>query len=295
MTTLAARRCLRLTLIASLASTGAANRSVAQSRAASVPVTIGRAVVPLTGPWKFHVGDDPRWADPNFDDTSWENVDLTPPPGAHDDDVGLSGYVPGWGARGHAGYSGYAWYRLHLSLNAPREMSLSLAGPPSVDNAYQIFLNGELLGGNGDFAGATPIAYSVQPRLFSVASELGGTREAVVAFRVWMGSWSLGDPAAGGIHIAPAIGERGAVTAQFKVQWLETFDGYIVEVVEALLFLLLACIAMSLKLFDNSDRDYAWLAVAMGLTALYRANQAFFFWAQLETVHEFELFSTRQM
>ena len=57
----------------------------------------------LNGPWKFHVGDDPRWAEPGFADADWEAVDLTPPPGAHDADVGLTGYVPGWTARGHPG------------------------------------------------------------------------------------------------------------------------------------------------------------------------------------------------
>ena len=133
----------RLALAAALALLGVA-RSGRPAAPHRCPVTVGRAVVRLTGPWKFHVGDDMRWADPAFDDSSWEDVDLTAPPGAHDDDVGLSGYVPGWGARGHAGYFGYAWYRLHISPNAPRGMSLSLAGPPSVDNAYQVFLNGTL-------------------------------------------------------------------------------------------------------------------------------------------------------
>src|SRR5262249_22759274 len=156
-----------------VASVGLAGAAVAQTNHAPVAVTVGRSVVTLTGPWKFHIGDDARWAKPDFDDSSWESIDLSAPPGAHDDDVGLSGYVPGWGARGHAGYSGYAWYRLHLALHAPSETALSLAGPPSVDDAYQIFLNGHLLGGNGDFTRATPIAYSVQPRLFPLPANLG--------------------------------------------------------------------------------------------------------------------------
>jgi len=46
----------------------------------SVPITIGRSVVALNGPWKFHIGDGPGWADPNFDDSDWETMDLTPPP-----------------------------------------------------------------------------------------------------------------------------------------------------------------------------------------------------------------------
>ena len=74
-----------------------------------VPVSKGLYepwVVQLNGPWKFHVGDNAKWAAPDFDDSNWETVDLTPPAGAHDSDVGLSGYVPGWAARGHPGYTG---------------------------------------------------------------------------------------------------------------------------------------------------------------------------------------------
>ncbi len=41
----------------------------------TVPVTLGQSVVALYGPWKFHIGDNPKWADPNFDDSDWETVD----------------------------------------------------------------------------------------------------------------------------------------------------------------------------------------------------------------------------
>jgi hypothetical protein len=283
--TLMVFRCFMAMIVAAVA---CASGVAAQERMTPVDVTIGRSVTTLTGPWKFRVGDDARWARPDYDDSSWETVDLTAPPGAHDGDVGLSGYVPGWGAKGHRGYVGYAWYRLHLSLHAPADMALSLAGPPSVDDAYQIFLNGDLLGGSGDFTHAPPVAHSAQPHLFAVPTEVsgGGT---LLAFRVWMGPWSLSDPSAGGIHIAPQLGERREVGAHYKLQWLETFDGYIVEVVEALVFLLLALMGLSLRLFDQGDRAYSWFAAALGLTALHRANQAFFYWGQLETVHEFEL------
>jgi hypothetical protein len=36
--------------------------------------TLGKAVVALNGPWKFHTGDDALWAEPDFDDSSWESV-----------------------------------------------------------------------------------------------------------------------------------------------------------------------------------------------------------------------------
>jgi hypothetical protein len=84
------------------------------------------------------LGDDPRWANAALDDAAWESIDMTPDPGSHDADVGLTGYVPGWSARGHSGYSGYAWYRLKTAISAPPEMLLALAGPPDVDSAYQV-------------------------------------------------------------------------------------------------------------------------------------------------------------
>ncbi|HKO19801.1 MAG TPA: hypothetical protein VJU82_13030, partial [Acidobacteriaceae bacterium] len=29
-----------------------------------VPVRLGQSVIALYGPWKFHIGDNPHWADP---------------------------------------------------------------------------------------------------------------------------------------------------------------------------------------------------------------------------------------
>jgi hypothetical protein len=87
-------------------------------------VALGQSAVPLYGPWKFTVGDSPidaktgkpLWAEPDFDDSQWETVDLTPKDGAIDPTAGLSGYVPGWTAKGHPGYWGYAWYRIRVQV-----------------------------------------------------------------------------------------------------------------------------------------------------------------------------------
>jgi len=263
---------------------------------APVQISLGQSAADLNGPWKFHVGDNPAWSDPQFDDSSWEAVDLTAPPGAHDDDVGLTGYVSGWGARGHRGYSGYAWYRLRVAVFAPGGAALALAGPPAVDSAYQVFVNGRLLGSAGRFSGAEPTAFSIQPRVFAVQrwpaiAEGPSDAPLLIAFRVWMGAWDLGDPSAGGIHIAPVLGDARSIEARYQMQWLQTFRGYIVEVMEALCFIVLAIMAWCLRSFDPANPAYLWLGAALALTALYRANQAVFFWAQFETVHVFELIS----
>lgn len=261
-----------------------------------VPVTLGDSIVTLNGPWRFHTGDAPGWAEPAFDDSRWESVDLTAPPGAHDPDAGLSGYVPGWAARGHAGYTGYAWYRLRFSVTAPAGSALALTGPAMVDDAYQVFLDGKLLGGIGDFSGPTPVAHVTRPHLFPLTLPPATPQSNhVLAFRVWMGAAGLRvvpDTEAGGLHMAPALGDNASIEGRYHLQWMQTFWGYFHEVVEALLLLLTAVMTCCLIPFDRSNRAaYFWLSCAMVLLGLFRGNLAFVFWTPYETVHEFELLS----
>src|SRR5262245_29255906 len=46
-----------------------------------------RAVAPLLdGAWRFHIGDDPHWANADLDDSGWETLDLSAPASSHDGD-----------------------------------------------------------------------------------------------------------------------------------------------------------------------------------------------------------------
>lgn len=247
-------------------------------------IHIGHASRLLTGPWRFHLGDDRRWAAPDFDASRWETVDLTPAPGAHDGDVGLTDYVPGWRARGHDGYSGYAWYRLHLAIDAPAGADLALLAPAYVEDAYQVFWNGVLIGGTGDFSGATPVIYSTRPHVFRLPSGAADADDAVIAIRVWMRPGLARGADAGGIHIAPMIGTREAIHAQYQLDWLETFKGYVVEVVEPLAFVLLALLAWCFRATISPRRFVYWLCAALLLTAAYRLNQATFTWFGFESL-----------
>lgn len=250
-------------------------------------ISLSQSVVSLTGPWKFRTGDDPRWADAAFDDSSWETVDLSAPPDASDGDVGITPYTHGWNSKGHPGYQGYAWYRQRLTVAPTAGEILALLGPWAVDSAYQVYVNGLLLGGVGDFSADTPKAYgSHYPTQFSLPPALERGGNLVIAIRVWAGPW-VGGADGGGIHVAPAIGEQAAIDARYRVQWLRIFEGYAVDVVPALLFGLMALLVLCLKSFDRGDRIYIWLPLALLLSGIQRGNQAFFFWWQLETVQEF--------
>jgi hypothetical protein len=272
----------------------------------TAPITLGQSAAPLNGPWKFQVGDSPvdpvtqmpLWAEPGYDDSRWETVDLTPGAGSVDPFTGDPRFVPGWTTRGHPGYWGYAWYRIRIPVVAVPGENLALATWGWVDDGYQLFANGVLLGSWGKFRGPgkSPVVYFTQPAMFLLPQprtsgdvSAAGT-EQVLAFRFWMGPVGLSHhPFAGGFQYAPLLGEASAITAQTQLAWLELVRQYAYNPFEAALFLLLAIVAASLVLFDRSDPVYLWVAGALMLTVLRSAAFSVALWTQLESLWTFFL------
>mgnify|MGYP001555328513 CR=1 FL=1 len=241
----------------------------------------------LNGPWKFKTGDNLQWANPDFNDSAWDTVDLTAAEGAHDGDVGLTGYVDGWTAKGHPNYSGYAWYRLKVSSDSVKGNILALIGPTAVDEAYQVFVNGSLLGHAGDFSYPIPVAYSIRTQIFLLPDSVRKGKAITIAFRVWVSAATISQGAGlGGIHIAPELGEKSSIKMKYRFRWGQTIKGYIVEVAEFTTFVLLAITVLILKKPVN---QYKWFIIALILLGLVRANQAFYYWLQIETAHEIDI------
>ena len=255
-------------------------------------ISLGQSAVPLYGPWKFTVGDSPvdpvtrapLWAEPGFDDSKWETVDLTSKEGSFDPIIGTSGYLPGWAAKGHPGYWGYAWYRIRVHLQEPPGEKLALVGPSDVDDGYQVFDNGELVGSFGDFTASTPVVYFTQPMMFALSQPAGGnpgSSTRVLVFRVWMQPNTLAEQDdVGGFHTAPVLGEAGAVAASYQIRWLELVRAFAFDAIEAVLFALLAGMAFSLTLFDRSDRVYLWMGAVFLAEAAAAAALPITQWTQ---------------
>lgn len=231
-------------------------------------VKLGQSSVALAGPWKFHTGDDMMWALPDFDDSGWATMDLSPPPGSADASLGMSGDVPGWTARGYPRYSGFAWYRLRVDVEgATRRLALKM--PQSADDAYQVFVNGQQIGEFGKFNDRHVTFYPSLPQAYPLPR---GVRDGkiTIAIRMWMDSATpFNSPDAGGLHGPPILGYTSMMSALVRLD----FDDIVHKItgagsLEMLILIMALVMAIALFWLDPLEEGYRWLGLVCLITLL---------------------------
>ena len=242
------------------------------------PPGLRAAASNLDGAWRFRIGDDLRWAKPGMDDRAWETMDLTAPPGSHDADVGLPGYVGGWMAHGHSGYQGYAWYRRTVEVPAGSR-AWDILGPTAVDDGYELYWNGVRLGGSGRL-GAAPRVVGTRPMIFALPADAAGSR-GVLAIRTFMQPGNAAADDGGGMHIAPLLAPQPESRALYRVQWWRTIAGYIVDLIEPLAMFALAGVALVFRRRSSHPGFLALAGIALVLSALKRLENPTYAWTDL--------------
>ena len=234
--------------------------------AGAVSVNLGESAVNLYGPWRFHVGDNPAWAAVGFDDSHWEAVDLHSADGA-DPDLGTSGFVPGWTALGHPDYVGFAWYRLRVNVEGART-GISVKMPDSFDDAYQVFVNGQMIGQFGRFGERGVTAYTALPEGFHFPPNVrSGPME--IAIRIWMDSATrFITPDAGGLHGPPVLGLAPTIATQVRLDRDANAYDAAPAILEMLILLLALAVSLTHFNLDRHDKAYLWLGLVAATTLL---------------------------
>lgn len=241
-------------------------------------VMLGNSTAELTGPWKFHTGDNMAWAQPNFDDSAWGTMDLTPPPGSVDPNGGLGGFVPGWTARGYPGYSGYAWYRLRVNIIQENASSaaqganrrLAIRMPDDFDDAYQLYVNGELAGQFGKFSNRGVAYYYSQPRAFSLPSGIAAGSPVTLTIRMWMDAATPRlQPDAGGLHGPPALGHSRIVFDLLRLNQYAVHLSGSSTLFELAIQPLAILIAFSFFALDRNELAYLWLGISCTISFIF--------------------------
>ena len=93
--------------------------------------------IDLIGDWRFCPGDNLQWANPHYDDSKWDKIN-----------------VPArWETQGYNGLDGYAWYRTKFNLPATLAQEKLVLVLGMIDDVDQLYFNGELVGETGNFPG----------------------------------------------------------------------------------------------------------------------------------------------
>jgi len=183
-------------LAATIAAAGsAAPHSAAQAAAAGAPadsssvqiaVRLGKPEADLTGPWRYHAGDDLRWAQPSWPDASWQTID---PDSGNDKDYPVAPF---------------AWVR--------RAVRIERASPGQklvlyvrAEDTYEVYWNGQKIGNEGTVPPRFNFPYH-EARVFELPLGDAPVTEAVVAIRYWCRSpYSIAMNC--GLYNTPYIGD----------------------------------------------------------------------------------------
>jgi Stage II sporulation protein E (SpoIIE) len=194
----------------------------------------------LDGLWRFHTGDDARWADPGFDDSAWD----------------LLRSDTGWSTQGYRNYGGMAWYRFQVILpDQHRQVGLLMR---RLMTSYQVYAGGRAI---GEYGGLPPHARADagdRTQLFEIPADvIVAGKPLQIAIRVWhwprWANFAEGGPAA-----APVIGDLDRIaslkSSQVKTVFWEQFSQNIL----LLLALLGGVATLVLWALHPADREFLW-------------------------------------
>ena len=201
----------------------------------------------LDGLWRFHTGDDPAWADPNFDDSQW--------PLLRSDES--------WSQQGYKDYGGFAWYRFTVAVpEGSRNWSIYLG---TMETGYQLFDDGRLAGSYGPILNS--LAYAGSSRAFALSSAAPGPRTFHIAIRVWHAPvWA--DYAPGGFYGSSYFGESRLITERAATARSLQWNGLVDQYTYAVLGTLVGLVVLVLFFIRRDEREYLWFALLLLANAI---------------------------
>ena len=187
--------------------------------------------------WLLKAGDDPAYAQPNFDDSQWMRVDPNET---------LRGLFP-------TNRPEVLWYRLHVKV-APNETGLALL-EWNLSSAFEIYVNGQRLMHTGQVAPFKPYEFSAQ-LLRRIPDAAIATGSVVIAMRVHVSQldWTNTFPAFFPTNLE--IGEESALSDRM---WLTVIGDNMLFWFNVVTGLGLGIVALVLFIAEPQQREYLWI------------------------------------
>ncbi len=204
---------------------------------------------PLTGMWKHHTGDDPRWADPAFDDSTWTSVTMPRP--SRPDPRGITWYR----------------FRIHLPEALPAEALSVLIGP--LFPAYEIFANGRKI---GQFGGPLGDQYG-QLYARPVAFALPRATDLIIAIRSEDWNLAYGAQSTSAQRSLSWVGTEQSLADKASTWQLQRKEGTEPLRVAAVILFAGSLFFIILALMRRRDFEYLWIGIFLIGNSLFRFVQ----------------------
>ncbi|WP_348262574.1 SpoIIE family protein phosphatase [Telmatobacter sp. DSM 110680] len=201
--------------------------------------------------WLVQAGDNPAYADPNFDDSHWQVFD------PHKSIDALYPQLPA-----------VVWYRLHIKVD-PATSGLALS-ECLISQAFEIYVNGQRLMVLGS---VSPwVAYTSNARvLVPIPDQMNAGGELVVAMRVHIGNveWHGQQPGYSASNLS--IGQEQTL---YRDNWLTAIGANAMDWLDRGLVILLGFVALVLWMSQRQQTVYLWI-FAVGALILFETPLPF--------------------
>lgn len=154
----------------------------------------------VQGKWKFTTGDHPHYAQTDFDDSSWKEIEAGIP----------------WENQGFDGYDGFGWYRIKTVIPSSMKNNAVKYGGlildlQKIDDCDETYLNGTLIGKQGQMPPAYVSAYSADRKYEIPVEKILWDKENTIAVRVY------DQTGGGGIYNGPVSLQVRGLSDRLKI------------------------------------------------------------------------------
>ncbi len=197
----------------------------------------------VTAPWRFHTGDDPGWASPNFDDSQWPLLRMD----------------RSWSEQGYSGHTGFAWYRIRLQLpasNMPLALGLDWAA-----SSEEIYADGQKIAEMGRMQPepnwlvhlpGSNVVVSIPPRLYGHTIQL--------AIRTWQTPRS-GPRFGSGSATLPLLGTAQAIGELHNLTVAQSLFTFLPDLILMVVAIVIGLSSFGLFVLRPRAMEYAWAAL----------------------------------
>jgi len=127
-----------------------------------------QALTVVSTQWRFHPGNDPDWAKPDYNDHDWKLLKVS----------------EDWDEQGYHEEQDQAWFRFTITI--PAQAPGLVIQMPRIRKNYRLYANGQEVGGVGDFPPGPAHSTVGAPRIFTLpVIPSQQPQHMTIALRLW--------------------------------------------------------------------------------------------------------------